>query len=165
MSNYFISKDSKSGEVLYLEFDKENGYKVRPKVKKKDAIEVNKIVFVSPSLTEKLIKKKIDHKVASLLAGLNQEDNDDNGDNGIKVRDNLKEAERLKLNIINNYGKYLGGNYTNLTLKKVDLIIKSYRSKLFALREKKQNEMLIQMFNNFTAVREENIAGKKGKGR
>ncbi|MGM9882248.1 MAG: hypothetical protein ACI31S_05335 [Bacilli bacterium] len=164
MSNYFVSKDSKSGEVLYLEFDKKNGYKVKPKVKKKGAIEVNKIVFVSPMLTEKLIKKKIDHKISSLLAGLNQED-DDGGDNGIKVRDNLMEAERLKLNIINNYGKYLGGNYTNLTLKKVELIINSYRSKLFTLREKKQNQMLIQMFNNFTKESEEELSDKKGKGR
>ena len=58
MNNYFISKDNKSGEIVYLEYDKE-GYKVTPKRKKEDAIEVNKIVFVSPKLTEKLIKKKV----------------------------------------------------------------------------------------------------------
>ena len=52
MNNYFISKDNKSGEIVYLEYDKE-GYKVTPKRKKEDAIEVNKIVFVSPKLTEK----------------------------------------------------------------------------------------------------------------
>ena len=56
--NYFISKDNKNGEVVYLEYNK-NGYNVKPKVKKEDAIEVSKIVFVSPTLTEKLIKKKI----------------------------------------------------------------------------------------------------------
>ena len=56
-SNYFVSKDKKSGEVVYLEYDK-NGYNVRKKKKKKDTIKVNKIVFVSPSLTEKLLKKK-----------------------------------------------------------------------------------------------------------
>ena len=54
LHNYYISKDNKSGEIVYLEYDKE-GYKVTPKRKKKDAIEVNKIVFVSPKLTEKLI--------------------------------------------------------------------------------------------------------------
>ena len=27
MSNYFISKDNKTGEIVYLEYDK-NGYKV-----------------------------------------------------------------------------------------------------------------------------------------
>ena len=40
-SNYFISKDVKTGEIVYLEYNK-NGYKVSPKTKKKDAIEVNK---------------------------------------------------------------------------------------------------------------------------
>ena len=49
--NYFISKDNKNGEVVYLEYNK-NGYNVKPKVKKEDAIEVSKIVFVSPTLTE-----------------------------------------------------------------------------------------------------------------
>ena len=66
MSNYFISKDNKTGEIVYLEYDK-NGYKVTPKTKKKDAIEVNKIVFVSPELTEKLLKKKINSKISKLL--------------------------------------------------------------------------------------------------
>ena len=46
MNNYFISKDNKSGEIVYLEYDKD-GYKVTPKRKKEDAIEVNKIVFFS----------------------------------------------------------------------------------------------------------------------
>ena len=54
-SSYFISKDTTSGEVVYLEYNKD-GYKVSPKAKKEDAIEVNKIIFVSPTLTEKLLK-------------------------------------------------------------------------------------------------------------
>lgn len=57
MRNYFINKDNKTGEIVYLEYDK-NGYSVSPKAKKKNDIEVNKIVFVSPELTSKLLKKK-----------------------------------------------------------------------------------------------------------
>ena len=34
MNNYFISKDNKSGEIVYLEYDKE-GYKVTPKKERK----------------------------------------------------------------------------------------------------------------------------------
>ena len=33
--NYFISKDNKNGEVVYLEYNK-NGYNVKPKVKKEE---------------------------------------------------------------------------------------------------------------------------------
>ena len=64
MNNYFISKDKKTGEIVYLEYDKD-GYKVSPKARKKDSIEVNKIVFVSPELTEKLLKKKIEELLAA----------------------------------------------------------------------------------------------------
>ena len=66
MRNYFINKDNKTGEIVYLEYDK-NGYSVSPKAKKKNDIEVNKIVFVSPELTSKLLKKKIDIKINKLL--------------------------------------------------------------------------------------------------
>ena len=158
MSNYFISRDNKTGEIVYLEYDK-NGYKVTPKAKKKDAIEVNKIVFVSPSLTEKLLKKKIDIKVSKLLLELNTTSDDE--DDGTRVRNMLVEAERLKLNIINNYHKYLGKTYTDLTLKKMQLIIDGFRTKLYDIRVKKQNELLLQMFNDTSLSNNE----KKGKGR
>ena len=105
-NSYFISRDSKSGEVVYLEYNKE-GYKVSPKAKKKDAIEVNKIVFVSPTLTEKLIKKKINTRISKLLLELNtfyDEENDDDSES-TRVRNMLKEAEKLKQNLMNNYKK------------------------------------------------------------
>lgn len=158
MSNYFISKDNKSGEIVYLEYDK-NGYEFSPKAKKKDAIEVNKIVFVSPELTSKLLKKKIDIKVTKLLNEYNTIDDDDDDDNGIRLRDKLKEAERLKLMILNNYEKYLGKTYTKLTIKKMQIIIDGYRSKLNSIKRKKQQELFIQMFNQYEEPE------KKGKGR
>lgn len=162
MSNYFISKDNKTGEIVYLEYDKESCYKVMPKTKKKGAIEVNKIVFVSPSLTEKLIKKKIDHKISKLLLELNTF-YDDEDDGGVaRFRNQFMEAEKLKLNIINKYQNYLGKSYYSLTLKKIELIIDGYRSKLYEIRDRKQKQMLIDMFNRYNR---EDISEKKGKGR
>lgn len=160
MSNYFVSKDNKTGEIVYLEYDT-NGYKVTPKAKKKDAINVNKIIFVSPELTRKLLKKKIDLKVSKLLLEFNtfSEDDEDNG--GIRLRDKLLEAERLKLNIINNYCRYFGKSYVNLTLKKIQLIIDSYRSRLYEMRNKKQKQIFMEMFNMTSMENNE----KKGKGR
>ena len=155
MRNYFINKDNKTGEIVYLEYDK-NGYSVSPKTKKKDDIEVNKIVFVSPELTSKLLKKKIDIKINKLLNEYNTIDDDDNGS---RLRDKLKEAERLKITILNEYGKYLTDAYIKLTLKKLELIIDGYRSKLYSLRTKKQKEVFLQMFNQI----DDNE--KKGRGR
>ena len=57
--NYYLRKDKLSGEILYLEYDKIEGYDITPKTKIEDAIKVNKIIFVNPSLSEKLIRKKI----------------------------------------------------------------------------------------------------------
>lgn len=163
MNNYFISKDNKSGEIIYLEYDKD-GYKVTPKRKKEDAIEVNKIVFVSPSLTEKLLKKKIDSKLTKLLYELNAiniDNEDDDSSNDGRIRDMLKEAERLKINIINNYKKYLGNTYSILSLKKLEIIIEGYRAKLYVIKERENEKILLNMFNNSLAEE----PSKKGKGR
>ena len=160
MSNYFINKDYKTGEIVYLEYDV-NGYKVTPKTKKKDAINVNKIIFVSPDLTKKLLKKKIDHKTTKLLLELNTFDDEDDNDNGTRLRDKLVEAERLKLNIINNYGRYFSKSYNNLTLKKLQIIIDGYRAKLYEIRSKKQKQYFIEMLERANMAPEE----KKGKGR
>lgn len=164
-NSYFISKDNNTGEVVYLEYNK-NGYKVSPKTKKEDAIEVNKIIFVSPDLTEKLIKKKINSKISKLLLELNtfyEEDEEDTDSEASRVRDKLKEAEKLKYNLINQYKKYLKGNYAGLTLKKLQIIIDGYNSRMQAIIEKKKKEMFIQMINRTNYIEEEET--KRGKGR
>lgn len=158
-SNYFISKDDKSGEVVYLEYDK-NGYNVKPKVKKDDTIEVNKIVFVSPSLTEKLLKKKINSKISKLLLELNTSYDDEDDSGASRYRNKLKEAERLKQMIMNTYQKYLGKSYTALTIKKMQIIIDGYKAKLFEINNIKQKEMFLKMING-----EFEEEPKRGKGR
>ena len=37
--NYYLHKDKRSGEILYLEYDKLNGYPITPKTKIEDAID------------------------------------------------------------------------------------------------------------------------------
>ena len=159
MHNYFINKDNKTGEIVYLEYNK-NGYSVSPKTKKKDDIEVNKIVFVSPELTNKLITKKIDIRINKIIKDYNTfyDDEDDDSADG-RIRDKIKEAERLKLTILNEYSKYLGSSYSRLTLKKLQIIINGYRNKLYKLRNKRKQEELMQMFNQIDE------SEKKGRGR
>ena len=100
--NYYLKRDSKSGEIIYMEFDKIKGYNITPKSDIYDGIKVDKIVFVNPSLSEKIIKKKIDIKVRKLLKELKSIDEDDDGSSADSIRETLMEAERLKLNIIKN---------------------------------------------------------------
>ena len=41
--NYYLYRNQKSGEILYLEYDKIKGYPITPKTKIEDAIAVNKM--------------------------------------------------------------------------------------------------------------------------
>lgn len=152
--NYYVSRDNETKEIVYMEYNKIEGYKITPKTKKEDAIEVSKIVFVSPTLTEKLIKKKLELKLKHLLSKLNEIDDDDSS--GDAIIETLVECERLKLTIINNYLKYLGQEYANLSLKKLQLIINELRFRLFSIKQKQMNYLY---FN------EENNEEKKGRGR
>ena len=138
-NNYFLHRNSTTGEITYFEFEKLVGYNVTPKTKIEHAIKVDKIIFVNPGFSEKIIKKKIDIKIRNLLRDLtiiNDED-DDSGED--IIRRDLMEAERLKLNIINNYVKYLGHTYQSLTLKKIQIIINQLRIKLYNSINKRRN--------------------------
>lgn len=151
--NYYVEKNNDSKEIVYVEYKTIDGYKITPKTKKEDAIEVNKIVFVSPSLTEKLIKKKVDIKLRFLLKSLKEiDDNDEDSESGI--RETLIVAERLKMNILNNYIKYLGNEYRNLSLKKLQIIINELRVRLFSITEKKYEQLYYQ---------EEQNRGRRGR--
>jgi len=127
--NYYLCKDSKTGEIMYLEFDKINSYPVTPKTKIMDAIKVNKIVFINPNFSEKVIRKKIEIKTRYLLKKLEELNEDDNNDGAIK--DTLLKAEKLRIDIINKYIKYLGNTYGELSIKKVQIVINQLRMKLF----------------------------------
>ena len=118
--NYSVSRVKNTGEVIYFEYDKVEGYRVNPKTKKDDAIGVSKIIFVNDSMSEKIIRKKIDRKIAYLLSQLKLIEEDSNPDEG-GIKRNLMDAEKLKLQIINNYVKYLGHTYHSLTLKKIQI--------------------------------------------
>lgn len=133
--NFFLEKNKKTNETVYIEYEKIDGYKIQPRTKKEDAIEVTKIVFVSKTLSEKIIKKKIDHKITYLLNKLKEIEDSDDTSSGEVIRQSLMDAERLKLMIISTYVKYLGNTYQSLTLKKIQIIINQLRLKLYMLRD------------------------------
>ena len=126
---YHLSKTKKEKEAVNIDFNKLNGYKVNPKVKEKDGILVNKIVFVDDEFSEKIIRKKIDMKIDYLLKQLKlmQDEGTDNG----TIKKSLMDAEKLRVQLINKYVKYLGHAYYGLTLKKIELIIEELNFKLY----------------------------------
>ena len=155
--NYYLKKDKKTGEVIYLEYDKIKGYNITPKSNIYDAITVNKIVFVNPSLSEKIIKKKISIKLKNLLKYLEDIDNSGSTDED-GVRQSLMDAERLKLMILNEYRKYLGNTYQSLTLKKIQIIINQLRIKLYNIINDKRRTILDDLYY----LEEDGYRGRKG---
>lgn len=164
MNNYYIQKDEDSKEVVFIEFDKLDGYSVLPKTGKKNEIEVNKIVFIKPSFSEKIIKKKIDLKIEYLMKMLEDIDSGDDEGTEHTIRESLVDAERLKLSIINSYIKFLGSEYRGLTLKKLEIIIKKLRMKLYLMKEKKNiiDYEFDRHFMNYEPVVEEK-RGRRGR--
>ena len=126
---YHLSKTKKEKEAVNLDFNKLNGYKVNPKVKEKDSISVDKIVFIDNDFSEKIIRKKVDMKIEYLLKQLKllQDEGTDNG----TIKKSLMDAEKLRIQLINKYVKYLGHTYYGLTLKKIELIIEELNFKLY----------------------------------
>ena len=135
--SYYISKSKTKKDTMYLEYEKIDGYQVNPKVSKKGAITVNKIIFVNPELSEKIIRKKIDNRINYLLRALKEINDDDSGSTGT-IQKTLIDAEKLRLQIINDYVKYLGHTYESLTLKKIELIVDELRFKLYTIKEIKR---------------------------
>lgn len=141
--SYSISRDEKTSENVYFEYDKIDGYQVNPKVKKKDSIEVSKIIFVNDSMSEKIIRRKIDKKIETLLLQLKKiEENEGDDEDGISR--SLMDAEKLKVQIINNYIKYLGNTYGSLTLKKIQIIINQLRYKLYTIKDIERHNMMMR---------------------
>lgn len=161
--SYSVSRNEMSNESLYFEYDKVDGYKVMPKARKKDEIEVSKIVFVNDSMSEKIIRKKIDKKIAYLLLQLKIIDDSSSTDEGA-IKRNLMDAEKLKLQIINNYVKYLGHTYESLTLKKIQIIINQLRYKLYTIRDiERENNILFERNNSVDTYYEEESKGRGGR--
>lgn len=143
--SYYIAKNKKKKEIVSFELEKLDGYQVKPKTKKDDSIEVSKIIFVNKEFSEKIIRKKIDKKITALLEELKVIDEDDSGNNEGAIRKSLMDAEKLRLQIINTYVKYLGHTYEGLTLKKLQIIIEQLRYKLYYIEMIKREIYMNQM--------------------
>lgn len=153
--NYFVERNHETDEVVYLEYDKIDGYEITPKTKMEDAISVKKVVFASPSLSSKIIKKKINNIITKLLEFI---ENIDDGTDGESIRENLMKAEKLRVSIITKYIKYLGNNYSSLTLKKLELMVNKLENELYR-KEIKDRYLDYLMYNSYQE------SNNKGKGR
>ena len=138
-TSYHISKTKKEKEAKELNIDKLTGYSVNPKVKEEDAIRVNKILFINEDITERIIRKKINSKIEYLLYKLRLFETEGSSGEG-SIKKSLMDAEKLRIQLINKYIKYLGHTYYGLTLKKLDIIIDELNYKLYMNEYEKESK-------------------------
>ena len=122
---FLVVKTNDSKEIKYFEYDKLQGYNIKPKnnVKFLDAINVNKMILINPSLIQKMIDKKIKKRfdyLINLLSIVIDNANETGDGEGLYLA--LDEAERLRMEILNKYRRYMEEEKLELLLKKIDIL-------------------------------------------
>lgn len=138
---YLIVKNKNDKAITYFEYDKMEGYDLSPKkgVKIEDAINVNKVVIINPSLANKVAKKKFDLKFRKLLQILNIifESDDDTGE---AYHEGLNEVNKLRVELLNKYRKHLEQEEADLMDKKLDILEQELKVRLYYLQQTYQND-------------------------
>ena len=129
---YYISKEKASKEIVYLDYSQIIGYNIKPKNSDKYGFEINKLIIVKPSLVEKMLVKKTQHKLELFLKRMVYllDSDEDDGD---AYREALNDMTRYK-NIINyKYRKYLTEKYVDKLNKKIHILEQELKKRILYL--------------------------------
>lgn len=120
---FVVKKDDKTDVITYMEYDKIDGFRVKPKktVSFEDMINVNEMIVINPSLIQKLISKKCTRSFDKIIKMMSVvSDDEDDGDTGyMLIHDQL---ERFRMLLINKYKAYMDELEYETTLKKIELL-------------------------------------------
>lgn len=120
---FLIKKDNKSKEITYFDYEKIKGYNLKAKkdIHFEDAIDIKSMVIINPSFMDKIATKKIGSKFERLLNLTSYvcEEDDESGD-GYYIA--LNEVNKLRMELINKYKKYIGEEKFELMLRKLEII-------------------------------------------
>jgi len=120
---FLVVKNKDSKDIKYFEYDKISGYNIKPNpnLKFQDAINVNRMILINPSLIEKMVDKKIKRRfdyLINLLAIVYE--NDDDSGSGLQLA--LDEAEKFRNELCNKYKQYIKKEKYELLLKKIAIL-------------------------------------------
>ena len=120
---FLVVKDKDDKTIKYFEYDKLQGYCVTPKknVRFQDAINVDRMILINPTLIEKMIDKKVKRRFEYLinLISVVCESEDESGDGYYLA---LNEAEKFRREIFNKYRNYLTEEKLQLLEKKIAIL-------------------------------------------
>ena len=120
---YYLCKKGSDKEIIYLDYDKLKGFEFNPKRKlDKNAISVNKMIIIKPSMIEKILRKKIKNKLNLYLKLIIKFIESDDADDGETLREALNDVTRYKSIVEYKYKKYLDKKYFEILMKKIAIL-------------------------------------------
>ena len=121
---FLIVKDNESKEIQYFDYDKVNGYNLYSKGNThfEDAIDVNRIIIIKPTFIEKIATKKMNQKFQKFLNMVSVVCDAEDDENGGLYQIVLDEANKLRMELINKYKKYISQEKFELMLKKIEIL-------------------------------------------
>ncbi len=136
INRYVLCKSNNGKELVYLNYNSSEGFKFKPKNQVKyNGIKVNKMVIINPSFIEKVLKRKVKRKLDLYLQFLINLLDDENED-PTTLTHALNDLDRYRRTIINKYRNYLDKKYVDLLLKKINLLEREIKEKLFLCMQK-----------------------------
>lgn len=124
-NRFYIVKDKDSKEIRYFDYEKLDGYnlKAKEKIHFEDAIDISRMIIINPTFIEKIATKKINGKFDKFINMMSivcsMEDSDETGE---CYRIALDEANKLRMELLNKYKKYISEEKLELMLKKIEIL-------------------------------------------
>lgn len=135
------------------------GYDLSPKknIKIKDAININKVVIINPSLMQKVAKKKLDLKFKKLLESMSVIFDSDDDSSGDSYRQGLNEINKLRLEAKMKYQNYMEEEAYQVFEKKLEILEQELKARIYYLEQYYYQKQLENEYQ------EENAIGRRGR--
>lgn len=144
MTHVLIKENLYNGNTYQMDTTKLDGLKIKPRIQtKEDEMSVESLLLINPSFIEKVLKKKIKHKldryINYIISLLNEDDDSVSSD---KLNIALDDVNHYKSIVEYKYRKYLDDKYINLLLKKINILEHELKMKIvyFVDNEKEYEE-------------------------
>jgi hypothetical protein len=132
-SKYFIVKEKNTKDIKHFNYSKLEGYNLVAKkdVHFADAIDINRVIIYNPTFIDKIATKKINVKFNKLINMMQIVcDVGDEDESGEGYRIALDEANKLKMELLNKYRKFVSEEKLELMIKKIEILEDELRLRL-----------------------------------
>ncbi len=119
---YCLVKDARIGNIAIINLLILDGMDITPRnnAKRNDVISVTKMILIEPSFIKKVIKTKVEKKLKIFIERMHELDEDDDSTSAQLL---IFDIEKYKKYLIDHYIGYVGLDYGDLIIKKIQLLL------------------------------------------